>query len=131
MSFLGGLDLAQVAKSDRTSDMGLPVASLLDLAGTKAAVLQKRAEVKDYLDIDAILKSGVDLPSILAAGGVIYRRKFNPVITLKALSYFDDVQGLPDEARKRISRAVASTDLTKLPMLVPFAPRIGDNEVGS
>ena len=34
---------------------GLQVASLLDLAGTKAAVVQVRAEAKDYLDIDALL----------------------------------------------------------------------------
>ena len=53
--------------------------------------MQKRAEAKDYLDIDALLQHGIDLPTALAAGRVIYGRSFNPVITLKALSFFDDV----------------------------------------
>ena len=39
-------------------DNGLQIASLLDLAGTKAAVVQQRAEAKDYIDIDAILQDG-------------------------------------------------------------------------
>ena len=91
------------------------MASLLDLAGTKAAVVQKRAEVKDYLDIYAILQHGVDLPAILAAAAVIYGRKFNPLITLKALSYFDDVPALPAEARTLLLRAVESVDVARLP----------------
>jgi hypothetical protein len=28
---------------------------------------------------------------VLAAGAVVYGRSFNPMITLKALSYFEDV----------------------------------------
>lgn len=43
-------------------DSGLQIASLLDLAGTKAKVVLHRAEAKDYLDIDALLTSGgIDL----------------------------------------------------------------------
>jgi hypothetical protein len=91
ISFFGGLGLGQVAAHEQCRDTLLRGASLLDLAGTKAAVLQKRAEAKDYLDIHAILQQAIDLPTILAAGAVIYGRKFNPLITLKALSYFDDV----------------------------------------
>jgi hypothetical protein len=59
LSFFGALGLGHVAPVERTSDTLLHVASLLDLAGTKAAVLQKCAEVKDYLDIDALLRHGV------------------------------------------------------------------------
>jgi hypothetical protein len=87
VSFFGALGLGQAAAPEQASDTLLRVASLLDLAGTKAAVLQKRAEVKDYLDVHAILQRGLDLPTILAAGvviyGGIYGRKFNPLITLK------------------------------------------------
>jgi hypothetical protein len=35
-----------------SDDNGLKVASLLDLAGTKASVVQLRPEKKDYLDLD-------------------------------------------------------------------------------
>jgi hypothetical protein len=41
---------------------------LLDLAGTKASVIQVRAEAKDYLDLDALMRFGeVDLATALAA----------------------------------------------------------------
>jgi hypothetical protein len=127
MSFFGGLGLGQTAASEQANDTFLHVASLLDLAGTKAAVLQKRAEVKDYLDVHAILQHGIDLPAILAAGSVIYGHKFNPLITLKALSYFDDLPSLPNEVRRHLARAVKSVDITKLPVLTPYAQRPGDN----
>src|SRR6266496_3802585 len=60
LSFFGGLGLGQVAAPDQASGPLLRVASLLDLAGSKAAVIQKRAEAKDYMDIHAILRHGVD-----------------------------------------------------------------------
>jgi hypothetical protein len=123
VSFFGGLGLGQVAERDEVKGMALYVASLLDIAGTKMAVVQKRAEVKDYLDIDALLRHGVDLPTALAAGGVVYGRSFNPLITLKALSFFDDVPMLAGEVRERLSTAVEAVDVTKLPALTAYAPR--------
>ena len=115
VSFFGGLDLGQVVEREAVEGMTLYVASLLDLAGTKMAVVQKRAEVKDYLDVDALLRHGVDLPTALSAGKSVYGRRFNPVITLKALSFFDDVQGLPEDVRDRLRAAVAAVDLSRLP----------------
>lgn len=127
VSFFGALSLGQVAAREQVQDMPLYVASLLDIAGTKAAVIQKRAEARDYLDIDALLRHGMDLPIALAAGAAIYGRKFNPLITLKALSYFDDVPLLPEEVRARLARAVQAVDVTKLPVLTPYAKRPGEN----
>ncbi len=91
----------------------------MDLAGTKAAVVQQRAEAKDYLDLDALLRHGVGLPTALAAAAAIYGHGFNPQITLKALSYFDegDLQALPAELKGRLLRAVAAVDLDALPRL--------------
>lgn len=126
ISFFGNLGLGQVAAREHVQGMALSVASLLDLAGTKVAVVQKRAEVKDYLDIDALLQHSIDLPTALAAGVVVYGRSFNPFITLKALSYFDDVPTLADSVRKRLTTAVAAVDITKLPVLMPYAKRPGD-----
>jgi Nucleotidyl transferase AbiEii toxin, Type IV TA system len=121
VSFFGGLGLGQVAPPDQVEEMSLQVAALLDIAGTKVAVVQKRAEVKDYVDLDALLRNGVELPSALAAGAVVYGRSFNPLVTLKALSYFDDVPALPAEVRARLTTAVRAVDVTKLPTLTPYA----------
>jgi hypothetical protein len=127
VSFFGGLGLGQVAVHDTVQGMGLRVAALVDIAGTKAAVVQKRAEVKDYLDMDALLRHGVDLPTALAAGVVVYGRSFNPLITLKALSYFDDVPALTAAVKTRLSAAVEAVDVTKLPTLSAYAKRPADN----
>lgn len=120
VSFFGGLGLGQVAASDAAQGMHLHVASLLDIAGTKMAVVQKRDEEKDYLDIDALLQNGVSLPTALAAGSVVYGRSFNPLITLKALSYFEDVPKLSNEVLCRLSAAVEAVDVTRLPILIPY-----------
>jgi hypothetical protein len=110
ISFFGGLVLGQVAASEGVAGRSLHVASLLDIAGTKVAVVQKRAEMKDYLDIHALLQHGVDLPTMLAAGRVVYGQSFNPMIALKALSYFEDVPKLPQEVRNRLLAAVSAVD---------------------
>jgi hypothetical protein len=69
---------------------GLWIASLLDLAALKLAVVQQRAEAKDYLDLYAILRSGISLEEGLGAARALYGAQFNPAITLKALAYFED-----------------------------------------
>jgi len=99
ISFFGGLGLGQVAPRDQVHGMTLFIASVLDIAGTKMAVFQKRAEMKDYLDIDALLRNGVDSPTALAAGCVVYGRSFNPLITLKALSFFTLCRSCPVKLR--------------------------------
>jgi nucleotidyltransferase AbiEii toxin of type IV toxin-antitoxin system len=126
VSFFGDLNLGQVAGREQVEGMKLYVAALLDIAATKAAVVQKRAEVKDYLDIDALLRHGIDLPTILAAGAVVYGRQFNPLVTVKALSYFDDLRGLPAEVRIRLAAAVAAVDVTRLPTLTAHTKRRGE-----
>lgn len=130
VSFFGGLGLGQVAPRDQPEGRKLYLASLLDLAGTKAAVVQKRAEAKDYFDIDALLRHGVDLSTTLAAGRVVYGRSFNPMITLKALTFFDDVPTLPAEIRQRLKSAVEAVNPTKIPVLTPFTKRTDENGLG-
>lgn len=127
VSFFGNLGLGQAAPCDLAQGSTLHVASLLDLAGTKVAVVQKRAEEKDYLDIDMLLRNGVDLPTALAAGRVVYGCSFNPMITLKALCYFDDVPSLPAEVRTRLCSAVMAVNPAHLPTLTPYRLRMDEN----
>jgi hypothetical protein len=126
VSFFGSLGLGQVAPRDQAQGTAIPIASLLDIAATRMAVVQKRTEAKDYLDVDALLQHGVDLPTALAAGCVVYGRSFNPLITLKALSFFDDLPMLSGDVRERLAAAVEAVDVTKLPRLSAYAPS-GDN----
>jgi hypothetical protein len=118
--FFGGLNLRRTAKRLALGKPPLYLAALLDIAGTKDAVVQKRAEVKDYVDIDALISTGLELLTLLAAGSVVYGAQFNPLITLKALSYFQDVPDLEPSIRQRLQRAVAQVDLRRLPVLQPL-----------
>jgi hypothetical protein len=68
VSFFGVPRLGQVAPPDRIDGTSLRMASTLDLAGTKASVVQRRSEMKDYVDIDTLIRAGVDLPTALAGG---------------------------------------------------------------
>lgn len=117
VSFFGDLGLDQISPPDEPQGSRVHVASLLDLAGTKVAVVQKRAEARDYFDIDALLQHGINLPTALAAGQAIYGGRFNPLLTLKALSYFDDVPSLGADIRDRLTAAVAAVDPGRLPPL--------------
>src|ERR1700690_4353447 len=87
VSFFGGLGITCVSSPDTANDNGVQVASLLDVAGCKMAVVQRRAEAKDYLDIAALLENGISLPKALAAAKAIYGDQFEPTTTLRALSY--------------------------------------------
>lgn len=120
VSFFGLPNLPRLSPPCVAKDNGLAVASLLDLAGTKASVVQIRAEPKDYIDIDALITKGrVDLPLALSAAQEIYGSAFNPQITLKALSYFEDgdLHQVPDDVRLRLVTAVRNVDLDHLPSL--------------
>jgi len=120
VSFFGVPGLPRLAEPVEILENGIRMASLLDLAGMKASVVQKRAEAKDYIDIDALITAGaVDLPTGLAAGQALYGRPFNPQITLKALSYFEDgdLKRLPEEVKNRLVMAARAVDLDRLPTI--------------
>jgi hypothetical protein len=120
LSFFGLPNLRRLSPPLVSPDTGMRVATLLDLAGTKAEVVQRRAEAKDYIDLDAIFTDGrVNLPMALAAGRRIHGVRFNPQITLKALSFFGDgnLTSLPDATRARLVQAVRGVDLDRLPIV--------------
>jgi Nucleotidyl transferase AbiEii toxin, Type IV TA system len=123
VSFFGNLALGEVAAREIADGSKVHVASLLDVAGTKALTVQQRAQARDYIDIDAVIRHGIDLPQVLAAGAAVYGRSFNSLLTLRALSYFDDVPTLPAEVKERLEAAVRAVDPTNLPALAPHLRR--------
>ena len=120
MQFFGGLSLGRVEPRQQPTDAGFWVASLLDIAGTKVKVLPERSEEKDYIDVDALLQHGIDLPHMLAAAKAIYGQRFNPVLSLKALTYFGDVPNVSPDMQRRLTEAALKVNLAALPMLKPI-----------
>jgi hypothetical protein len=130
VSYFGVPRLGRVRPPLQCSDNKLKVASLFDLGGMKVSVVQVRAESKDYLDIDAILRfGGCDLAQLLAAGRVIYGSAFSPQGALKALTYYGDgdLESVSEDIRARLIDAVRSVDLDKLPNLTEVLRRRPDD----
>lgn len=122
LSYFGNLGLGQVALSETVAGPWFKVAALIDVAGTKAAVVTQRAELRDYLDIHALLTAaGLTLAEMLAAAAIIYGPQFNPLLALKAISYLEDpaLNDLPSRVRNDLIDAVRTTDPRRLPGLDP------------
>ena len=117
VSFFGLPLLRRVMPPLKSGAAGVKIAHLLDLAGMKMAVIQHRAEPKDYLDIHAIWTlSGITPEQSLAAASVIYAGRFNPYDTLKALAYFgeDQLAGLPGELKTALAGAAKDFDFSAM-----------------
>lgn len=114
VSFFGGLSINQINSPSMVESNKLKIASLQDLAGTKVAVIQKRAEKKDYLDLYALLTLGkLSIEELLSCGMTVYGKAFNPYITLKAMCYFEETElrSLSDEAKQLFLKAVKNINM--------------------
>jgi hypothetical protein len=118
LSFFGGISTGRVGTPEETPDGTITVASLLDLAGTKAKVILQRAESKDYLDLLAIFKSGINLSQAMAAARALYGEQYNPMLTVKSLTYFGDgdLYKLTPAQQKQLTQIASEQDF-KLPTI--------------
>jgi len=134
LSFFGGLtNLGRVGAIDRTPDGVLAVASLLDLAGAKAAVINQRAETKDYSDMLAIIgdeRNGITLHDAMAAARAIYGKQYNPMLTVKSLTSFldGDLPKLTDVQKTRCRKIAAAADITRLPGIKRLSNHLSRDE---
>ena len=119
LSFFGDVHMNHVDEPDRLTDNQLQIASLLDLTATKLKTVQQRAEAKDYRDVAAALESGIVLPHAIAAARAIYGKIFNAMVTLKALTYFQDgnLASLPLSTQERLRTAAEGVKLGELPLI--------------
>ena len=101
LSFFGRIDIGRVGVPDRTDDDVIWVASMLDLLATKLKMLLQRVSARDYVDIAAILESGVSLADGLGAAVALYRGQFPPMDAVKALGYFAEGDAVNVEASVR------------------------------
>jgi hypothetical protein len=88
LSFFGRMSIGHINEPSLTSDGTLLIASPEDLLATKLEAILDRADVKDYIDIAALLRAGVSLERSLAG----FAQMFNgePATVLRAIGYFDD-----------------------------------------
>lgn len=118
VSFFGHIAFGRVDTPELTEDQCMAVASPRDLLALKTAVVQQRVEQRDYIDIAALLDSGLDLAHGLADAAAIYGATFNVQESLKAMVYFGDgdFSLLSADRRKTLRNAVSAVSaLRKLP----------------
>ena len=119
VSFFGGLKLNRVRDPDVTPGNGIQIASLLDVAATKLATIQQRAQSRDYEDLVAIFGAGITLEEALGAAAATYGREFNGALSLKALTYFadGDLPGLSPAVHTKLLKLAAQVDLKRIPLM--------------
>lgn len=116
VSFFGEISFGRVGKPEITNDGILQVASLDDLMATKTKVILQRIEMKDYQDLAAMLKFGVDLAKGLASAKSMFGHIFQPSESLKAMVYFKggDLENLSLQERETLIHA--ASQIRELPM---------------
>jgi Nucleotidyl transferase AbiEii toxin, Type IV TA system len=110
VSFFGGVKNGCVREPDKTDDDVLCIASMDDLFAHKLKVIHDRAEAKDYQDIAVMLANGQSLPRGLAALEALFGSSVPPMITLKSLAYFSDLNEpwrLTDNMKTTITTAIS------------------------
>ena len=118
VSFFGGLKLNRVQDPDVMPDNGIKVASLLDIAATKLATVQQRAQARDYEDVLALAGAGVSLSEMLAAAEAVYGSTFNGTLSLKALTFFadGDLPTLSPLIQSRLRTLASQVNLEQIPL---------------
>ena len=117
VSYFGLPDFGCVGEPEIVEGLGIKVSPLLELAGTKVSIIQKRAVSRDYIDLDLLLtEGGITLTDALVAGRKLYGRLFNPHVALKALTFFGDgdLKTLPGDLCDRLAEAAGRVDLESL-----------------
>ena len=116
ISFIGNYRYSLIEKPVKAESVLL--ASVLDVALMKLLAITHRATLRDYLDLAAILKARIPLDRILELSQKKYGKEFNPMIPIKALLSFEDIdmekpvlidKSLGKEWKTILSKAVFKT----------------------
>ncbi len=125
LSFFGGIDFGRVGEPLRSSGHA-PIASPIDLLGTKLATVTQRIEARDYVDIAALLQSGFTINDGVAAMAALYGPQASGLQSVKTLTWYRDgglEEALP-EAVKKILRDAALAFRPETPPAVKLSSRL-------
>jgi len=115
LSFFGAIKVGRMANPEITQDGNILVASIQDLLAYKLKVLLQRIEVKDYIDIAAILKTNMSLAQGLSGAKAMWPNI--PIMEcLRAMCYFEgaDFNYLSNEDRQILINSSAHFSLEQI-----------------
>ena len=128
LAFFGAMGIRSVAEPSICDENGLVVASVFDLAGTKAKAILDRSEWRDYVDIATLLRNGHALPDIIGYAASIFDPLFEfPTATfLRALAYFEEgtAPDVPADVRRDLESAVRDVEHATIPTVEPYSRSI-------
>lgn len=128
LSFLGGLALQAAAECSVVEENGLVVASLFDLAGTKAKAILDRSEWKDYVDVAALLRHGLTLAQVIGYASTIFAPifEFPTAVFLRSIAWFGDgtAGDVPADMQDELQRAAVASLHEGIPYVMPYATTI-------
>jgi Nucleotidyl transferase AbiEii toxin, Type IV TA system len=125
LSFFGGIDFGRVGEPVRIPGRAT-IASRLDLLGTKLATITQRIEPRDYIDVAALLASGLTIDAGVAALLALYGNQANGLQSVKTMAWFKDgdlESLLPQDVRDTLTRAAAAYD-PRTPPAPLLSPRL-------
>ena len=117
VSFFGAIDFGRVGEP-LTDGESPPLASLMDLFGTKLATVTQRIEPRDYLDIAALLDAGLSINEGVSSLLALYGNQASAVQSVKTMSWFGEGDlevALPATARETLMRAAEQFDPSTAP----------------
>ena len=134
ISFFGTIDFGRVGEPRLTEDEVLLVASPLDIFATKLKVIIQRPSTKDYIDIVRLIKSDESLIEALGAASVFFGTDFSPMLSLRALSYFDDLMPPLDPSdssflKRQVSEALRNLNINGLEKPALASANLSSKEV--
>jgi len=112
LSFFGGIDFGRVGEPVRIAGLAR-IASRLDLLGTKLATVTQRIEPRDYVDIAALLASGLSISEGVAALLALYGNRASGLQSVKTIAWFREGNLetlLAAETKEILTRAAAAYD---------------------
>jgi hypothetical protein len=127
-AFFGGMRIQCVAEPSRVKENGLVVASVFDLAGTKAKTILDRSEWKDYVDLATILRAGLSLTDVIGYATTIFDPlfEFPAAAFLRSLVYFEEgtAGDVAADVRRDLELAVVRASREPIPKIEAYSPSV-------
>lgn len=103
VSFIGHYRYPLIQNPVRAGTIRL--AGIMDIGLMKLLAITHRATLRDYLDLAAILQKYIPLETLLKAGRKKYGPRYNPMLPLRALVSFEDIEmEMPELLDARLKR---------------------------
>lgn len=91
VSFIGSYKYPMIESP--VESHGIRIASATDIGLMKLLAITHRATPRDYIDLATLFQGGHPLVELIARSTEKYGKTFNPMISMRALAFLEDLEG--------------------------------------